>query len=183
MASRLKELMVDEMAKEFAGLERKGCVVVGWQGLKAEDSHRVRMQLSRGGARITVVRNAMFSIALDRLGAAELKDLLHGPTAVVIGEDPVSTAKVVEDALREFSVAEIKGGLAEGQLLDGAAVKRLAELPSRETLLAQAVTCFVGPAQQFANCLAGLLSQLANVFEQLRRKKEGESSSQESEAG
>jgi len=170
--------MVAEMVQRFSGLKEKGCVVVGLEGLNAQDATHVRGMLASKGARMMVVRNRLFSIALERLGVPELKGLLEGPTAVVTGEDPVETARAAREAVEGVSGLAVLGGYAEGRVLDPSGVGNLAELPSRDTLLAQTLACMCSPAQRFAGCLAGIVQRLASVLVQVRDRKR-----QQEEAG
>ena len=174
MSRKLKEMMVDEMTDRFAGLREHGCVVVGFRGVSADDSVRLRTALTEKGAQMMVVRNRLFAIALQQLGVPELGDLLEGPAAVVTGEDPVQAAKAVDAASELAPALSVLGGYAEGSVLDVATVERLAQLPGRQTLLAQVLTCIQAPAQRFANCLKAGIRQLGSVLYQIEQKKRRE---------
>jgi len=177
MSRKLKEMMVDEMTDRFAGLREHGCVVVGFRGVSAGDSVRLRTVLKEKGAQMMVVRNRLFAIALQQLGAPQLGNLLEGPAAVVTGEDPVQAAKAVDAASELAPALSVLGGYADGSLLDAAGVEKLAGLPSRETLLAQTLACIQAPAQRFANCLKAGIQQLASVLYQIEQKKRREEES------
>ena len=124
---------------------------------------------------MTVVRNAMFHVALDQIGTPGLKALVYGPTTIVDGEDAVSAARATQEAARAVPALKVRGGYAEGHLLDPTGVQRLADLPDRETLLAQALACIGAPAQRLAGSLAGALVRMAGLLEELRKKREQES--------
>lgn len=172
MSRMVKELMVEEMAEKFRGISDHGCVLVNYQGLSADEAAQVRAVLAQNDARMMVVKNRLFAIALERIGAAELKKLLNGPSAVVTGQGPVQAAKAVARAGEEAEALSVLGGLAESQLLEAAEVERLASLPDRETLLTQTITCMSAPARQFAGCLQGALRRLGSIFTQLKEQKQ-----------
>ena len=182
MARRLKEIIVGELADRFRDLPEKGCVVVDCTGVNGQDSFQMRSRMSQDGVRMTVVRNAMFHIALDQVGVPGLKPLVDGPTAIVDGQDAVSAARATQEAAKTVPALTVRGGYAEGHLLDPAGVQRLADLPDRETLLAQTVGCVAAPARRLAGCLAGALVRLAGLLEELRKKRE-EGSPEETQGG
>ena len=169
--------MVEELTENFCGLDKRGCVVLNYSGLKGPAAISVRDFIRSKGASMTVVRNTLFGIAVERLGAPGLKGIVNGPTAVVLGEDPVAAARVAEEAAKSFTALRIAGGYAEGKVLDAQGVERLANLPSRETLLSQLLSCACAPAQRFAFGLKSLQTQLAAMLEELREKKSKEEDS------
>lgn len=174
MSRKIKEYMVAEMADRFSGLDEHGCVFVGYQGLSANESAQVRGQLKEDGAEMMVVRNRLFNIALDELGIPELQDLVDGPTAVVMGDNPVQAAKAIDGAVDMAPEISVLGGYAEGEVLKPEGVKKLAELPDRETLLGQVLAGISAPAQQFVNCLNGSMRRFACALQQLKEKREEE---------
>jgi len=176
MSRKLKELMVNQMGEGFSGLQQCGCVVVGFRGLAAAESNEVRRLLAASGARMMVVRNRLFAIALERMGAREVSQLLDGPSAVITAADPVQAARAAGRAAEDFPALTLKGGYVDGHVLDEAGIKKLATLPPREVLLTQVLTCMQSPAQRFANCLCGAIGRLATALRLVRDKKQQESS-------
>ena len=174
MARRVKELTVRELTARFATLGERGCVLMGFEGMKAQDSANVRKLLSGLDARMMVVKNALFARVLEDLGAGALKEFIGGPTAVITSEDAVRAAKAAHEAAGSCQGLRILGGYAEGRVLDGELVEKLASLPGRDVLLSQVLGCMCAPAQRFAGCLVAAMSRLASVLEELRKKKEQE---------
>ncbi len=174
MSRKIKEFMIAEMADRFSELDEHGCVFVEYQGLSANESAEVRGQLKEDGAEMMVVRNRLFNIALEEIGIPELKELVEGPTAVVTGSDPVQAAKAIDEAVDVAPEMSVLGGYAEGEVLSPEGVKKLAELPDRETLLGQVLAGISAPAQQFVNCINGSMKRVASVLQQVKEKKEEE---------
>ena len=129
---------------------------------------------------MTVVKNRFFAIALDRLGAAALKEVLEGPSAVISGQDPVGTARAAQEATKSCPTLQVLGGYAEGHVLDPAGVQKLAELPARDVLLSRTLACMGYPAQRFVNSLSAIIVKLARVLDQLRKKRQEDSAGQDS---
>lgn len=174
MSRKVKELMVDEFAKRLSSIPEKGCVVVGFNGVVAEEATAVRNTLAEKNARMMVVRNRLVSLGLEQLDVPELKQLLDGPTAFVLGEEPVETAKVTDKATEETEGLHIKGGFLEGRLLAAEEVESLAALPDRETLLSQTLMCMMSPAQMFVNGINQVFFQFVSVLDQVKEQKEKE---------
>jgi len=162
------------MKQRFADVKSGGCVVVNFTGLKGPQSAGVRAALTQKGVRITVVRNRLCSIALREMGMAELADILKGPTALVTCGDPIAAARAAGEVAKATPSVKLAGGYAEGRVLGADGIQKLANLPSREVLLSQTLTCMVSPAQRFANGLVLVMQQLGSVMCQLKEKKQQE---------
>lgn len=178
MSRKLKELMVKQMADRFGGLGHSGCVVVGLKRLSGQQSARMRAALSENGARMMVVRNRLFKIAMDEAGVSGLDQLLEGPSAIITGQDVVQAAKAAQVAMQGSDALSVLGGYGDGRVLDAAGVAKLASLPGREALLGQVLSCMCAPAQGFLGCLKGAARQLASVLHQIREKKQQEAQGQ-----
>jgi large subunit ribosomal protein L10 len=178
MSRRLKEWMVGELSSRFSRLDEHGCVVVGFRGLDANEASQCRGILSENGADMMVIRNRLFEIALDEIGAPELKALLEGPTAVVIGEDAVQAAKAIAEAAEENEELDVRGGYAEGKILEAEEVEKLAALPDRETLLTQVLCAVISPASRFVTGINRTMQRFACAVKELEKKR-----AEEDEAG
>jgi large subunit ribosomal protein L10 len=176
MARRVKELMTAELEKRFRDIKETGCVLVNFEGLKADEARIVRASLREVGGEMMVVKNSLFAIALDRLGAAELYSLVRGPTAVIHAQNPVDAARAIKEAAAEYPAIELLGGYADGAVVDAGAVAKLAEIPDRETLLSMVAGALLAPLRRLAFGLTAKQRALLNGLDKLReRKKEEES--------
>jgi len=174
MARRMKELMVEELALRFGKLHQTGCLVVDYSGMTAEDSVRARRAMREFAADMVVVKNSLFNLVLKRLELEQLSSLVEGPTAIVWAADPITAARGLKEVVKTCGALKVRGGLAEGRLLGSRAVDKLADIPDRETLLAQVATCVRQPAQRFVGLLQGAMAQLVSVLEELRKKRQAE---------
>lgn len=174
MPHKIKELMVEELTERFGDLGETGCVLVAFDGLEADEAGAVRSVIREAGGNMMVVKNTLFAIMLDRMGAEKLKELLHGPTAVVQAENPVDAAKAVKHAAQEHRALRVRGGYADGKVIDAELVEKLAEIPDRDTLLAMIAGALQSPLRRLMFGLQAKQRALLNGLMQLRDKKEEE---------
>ena len=141
-------------------------IITDYTGLKVAEFTELRNRLSEVKAEVHVVKNtflrrAMANESLPELGESDL----HGQTAVVVGEaDAAAAAKVLKTFGSEFQRPKIRGGVVDKAVLDSRAIMALADLPSREVLLAQLLGLINSPATKLARLIGTPASQLAQVI-------------------
>ena len=106
-------------------------------------------------------------------GVETLDSYLEGPTGIAFGADEVSCAKVLSDFAREFEKPTVKAAYVAGHVYGPDGVKKLAQLPPREVLLAQFIGGLRSPMQGFVGVLAGSLRQIVGVMDAIGKKKQG----------
>jgi len=149
-------------------------VLVDFRGINVAQAQELRNQCRASDVEYRVVKNTLLRRALDAEGIAGTDAMLTGPTALAISyHDAVTAAKRIKSFSDSFRVVTIKGGILEGSLLGVDEVIRLAELPSREELLARVAACFAGPMTQVARVLQAPVRDLALVTSQLQEKRAG----------
>jgi large subunit ribosomal protein L10 len=130
------------------------------------------------GSSYAVVKNTLTKRAADAVGHADLAPLLNGPTAIAfISGDPVEAAKAIRDFARANPMLVVKGGVVEGRTVDAAEVTRLADVESREVLLAKLAGAMKGNLTKAAGLFQAPLSQVARLAAALQEKKESEEGS------
>ena len=141
------------------------CVVITHQtGLTVAEVTQLRRQMRSAGARYRVTKNRLMRRALEGTAFAALAPLFTGPTAIAFSQDPVAAAKAaVEYANRNTKLTIVGGGLS-GQLLDAAAVRALATLPSLDELRSKIIGLLNAPATKLAVLLQTPGGQLARVL-------------------
>jgi large subunit ribosomal protein L10 len=168
-----KEIMLQEVREKLSGC--KVAIMADYRGLNVAAMTRLRRRLREKGSELKVVKNTLTLKAARDLGFEGLESYLEGPTAIAFSqEDLVAPAKILMDFVKEFKILEIKGGLLEGKAIDVSAVKNLAELPSREVLLARVLGGMQSPMYGFAGALQGVLRNFVYVLEAVRKQKAGE---------
>jgi large subunit ribosomal protein L10 len=160
-------------ASLHADLADTVCVVVTHQtGLSVAEVTQLRRQMRGAGARYRVTKNRLMRRALEGTAFAELAPLFTGPTAIAFSRDPVAAAKAaVEYANRNAKLTIVGGGLS-GQLLDAAAVRALATLPSLDELRGRIIGLLNAPATKLAVLLQTPGGQLARVLAAFSEKGE-----------
>jgi len=141
------------------------CVVVTHQtGLSVAEVTLLRQQMRSAGARYRVTKNRLVKRALEGTKFEALAPLFTGPTAIAFSQDPVAAAKAaVAYANRNTKLTIVGGGLS-GQVLDEAAVKALATLPSLDELRSKIIGLLNAPATKLAILLQTPAGQLARVL-------------------
>ena len=131
----------------------------------------LKMKLKEVDANYIVVKNTLFKVALqDTEQPLETQDL-EGPTAIIyFDEDPTVPAKLVREIQKEKEVLGAKGGVYEGEFLSEQKVMQLAEIPSREVLLAQLVGTMNAPLTGFMNAITGNVKGLTVVLKGISEK-------------
>lgn len=155
-------------------LERgKGIVLADYRGLNVKASNELRRKLKEAGVDFKVVKNTLTLRAARETGLDDLEPYLAGPTAIAVGyDDPVVAAKLLSEFAKTFKQLEIKAGVVEGKVIDAEGVKSLADLPSREQLLAMVAAGMQGPIRGFVFALGGIVRQLVYALDAVRRQKE-----------
>jgi len=158
--------------KEKLGNAR-GAVLTDYRGLNVAEMTELRAKLREANVEYKVLKNTLVTIAARDMGLEGLDPYLEGPTAIAFGtEDAVSPAKILSKFAKDHKDLEIKAGILEGKVIGIEEIKALAELPTREELLAQVLRGMQAPMAGFANVLQGTIRNLVYVLEAIRKEKE-----------
>ena len=161
MARPDKTTAVAELAEDFR--TANATVLTEYRGLSVTSMKELRRALG-STTKYAVVKNTLTKIAAKDAGVEIADDLLTGPSAVAfIKGDPIDAAKSLRDFAKENPFLVIKGGIYEGKSVTPAEIMQLANLESREVLLAK-----------LAGAMKGSLAKAARIFDALRIKLEAE---------
>ena len=162
MASPDKVAAVAELKDRFSN--SAGAVLTEYRGLTVKALKDLRRSLGED-ATYAVSKNTLTTIAARQAGIDGLDEHLVGPTAIAfIDGDPVTVAKGLRDFGRTNPLLIIKGGILDGKFLGPDEVRQLADLESREVLLAKVAGGLQGVLQQAVSLVAAPLSQVARVL-------------------
>lgn len=154
--------VIDDLNGMFT---RSGVVVVThYKGLTVAEISDLRAQMRAAGASLKVTKNTLARRALDGTPFASIAELFKGPTAIAISPDPTSAPKVAVAYARRNDKLQIIGGGLGGALLDQAAVRALAELPSLDELRARLLSLINTPASRLVGLTQAPGGQLARVL-------------------
>jgi len=169
MARPDKAAAIDVLKESFTSAD--AAVLTEYRGLTVSDLKDLRRSLGEN-ATYAVTKNTLTLIAAKQAGIDGLDEQLTGPTAIAfIRGDVATVAKGLRDFAKANPLLVIKGGVMDGRVLDAEAVKKLADLESREVLLAKLAGAMQGSLQQAVSLFAAPLSQAARALGALRRRR------------
>ena len=170
MANAEKTESVEELKERFNGVQT--AVLTEYRGLTVRQLSDLRKQLKSAAAEYKVVKNRLARIAIKDSPLDGLGKHLTGPTGVAYTKkDPVPVAKALQAFVRNNPALTIKVGIVEGKVLEPAALKSLADLPSKDALRAQIVGAVQGPMGKIVTLLTAVQGELVRVLE-ARSKQE-----------
>jgi large subunit ribosomal protein L10 len=156
---------VEELKTRLTGVTT--VFLAEYRGLTVAQLSDLRKQLKTVSAEYKIVKNRLARLAIASSGAAGLGGALKGPTGMVLAKgDPVSVAKTLHTFARTNQALVLKVGVVDGQMLEPAGLKALADLPSREALRAQIVGAISGPLTQLVSLLQAPHRELAYILDQ-----------------
>jgi len=165
---------VADIKKRLEGAE--AVFLTEFRGLSVKDVQELRKSLRESGADYKVVKMTLARLAVGEAGIEGLDEYLVGPTALAFAKrDPVTTAKALKDFSKTHDVFVLKAGLLSGTILTPEQVSKLAEIDSREVLLAKIAGATKAPLYAAAGMFASFSRGAATMFDQLlTKKKSGE---------
>ena len=172
MAGANKANAVAELAEQFR--TSSATVLTEYRGLTVVQLKKLRRSLGPTVS-YTIVKNTLTKIAASQAGVTGLDDLLAGPSAIAfVKGDPVEAAKGIRNFAKENPNLIIKGGVMDGVVLAAADIQKLADLESREVLLAKLAGAMKAKQSQTAALFAAPLSKTARVLGALQTKLESQ---------
>jgi len=153
----------------------KAVFLADFRGMNVEKATTLRNELRAAAVEYKVFKNSLLELASRETDFECLQPYLAGPTSVAISyDDPVSAAKVLSKFAKVPQGAFVlKAGVLSGKLLDVAQIQALADLPSREVLLAKMLGSMQAPVTNFVGLLAAIPGSFVRVLEAIRVQKEG----------
>jgi len=166
-----KQATVARLNEAVAG--SSSILVAEFSQLSANDMNELRRQVSDADAELVVVKNRLFRLALAGTEAGNLAELMTGPRAIIFcNSDAVAPAgAVARFAADHDNAIALKGGFAEGKVLDEEQANYMATLPSRDELLAHVVGGISAPITGLVFTLSGLVSDLVFTLQAVADEK------------
>ncbi len=159
------------------GLERsEASFVVDYQGLKVAELTELRKMLRSKGAEFVVVKNTLASRAVGGTDLEEAGKFFCGCTGIVfVDHDPLASAKILKDFVLDHPQLALKGGILEGEILEGDKIKALGDLPSQEILLSHLLTLMQSPLRRLLGVLSSPMGNLIFLLTSILERKGGSS--------
>ena len=165
-----KKAVVEELKERFD--KSIAGVFVDHCGLSVAEDTQLRNKLRAAGVEYSVIKNTMTRFAVQGTSLEEVDPILNGPTALATSDtDLVAAAKVLVEYAKTNKKLEIKTGYIEGKVISKEEITRLAELPSKEILVATVLGTLNAPIQGFATVLQANISGLARAINAIAEKK------------
>nr|BBF96210.1 50S ribosomal protein L10 [Mycobacterium interjectum] len=172
MARADKATAVADIAEQFK--DSTATLITEYRGLTVANLAELRRSLA-GSATYTVAKNTLIKRAAADAGIEGLDELFAGPTAIAfVSGEPVDAAKAIKTFAKENKALVIKGGYMDGHPLSVSEVERIADLESREVLLAKLAGAMKGNLAKAAGLFAAPTSQMARLLAALQEKKPAE---------
>jgi large subunit ribosomal protein L10 len=155
-----KAAVVAEVSSKLTAAD--AALVTEYRGMTVFALAKLRRALRAQGAEHHVYKNTLARFGAKQAGYEGLADMLVGPSAITfVSGDPSAVAKTLRDFSKENPLLILKGGVIAGKPVDAAAVKALADLPSREVLLSMFAGALKAPLSKTANLLQAPMRRVA----------------------
>ena len=162
------ELLTEKLKKA------KVAVLTDYRGLTVKQMQDLRGKLRTGNVEYRVVKNTLARRAADAAGYKDLESELQGPVAIAFGYDDLSLPpRLINEFVRTTRLKlEVVGGVVEGRVFNRDQIKQLADLPSRDVLLAQLLGTLQSPVAQLVGIMQTPVQQLIGVLNAYKTKLE-----------
>ncbi|NTU89138.1 MAG: 50S ribosomal protein L10 [Actinobacteria bacterium] len=171
MPTQAKIDTVQEIKQYLDGSEAMW--LVDYRGLSVKKTEALRRALRDTGAEMKVYKNKLIEIALRDLDYPEMSDYLNGPNGFVfVSGDIAASAKAIKTFAKKNKELEIRGGLVNGQVMTAEQVMAIAELPSREELIAKLLGTMNNPMSQIVRVLNEPMASFARTLAAIASEKQ-----------
>lgn len=162
---------IESLKNRFANSQLT--ILAGYKGLTVAQMTELRNKLRASQSAFKVVKNRLAKIAVEGSNHADLKDHFKDTVAVATSEaDPTAPAKILVEFAKQNEKLEIKAALLDGKILTNAEVKALADMPSKEELIAKLMGSMQAPAQNLVGVLSQIPRQVVQVLSAVKAQKE-----------
>lgn len=170
-----REQKTEMLASYQQGLaEAPHAFLLDYKGISVPQVTELRSKLREHGGHYLVVKNTLALRAIQGKPLEGLSSWFEGPTAVVFSDgDPVPLAKALTEFAKGAPMVQFKGALVERQPVAAEQIKEIADLPSRQELIAKLVFMLQSPIARFVRGLGAIPQQFVSVLDQVAKSKEG----------
>ena len=156
-AKQAKQVIIDEIKEKLNGAQ--SAVVIDYMGTTVAEADAMRKELREANVDYTVYKNTLIKRAIEGTEFESLRDILEGPTALAISkEDATAPARILKGVFDRYKKMSFKAGVVEGNFYDQEAIKEIANIPSRDVLIAK----FMGSIQSPVSKLVRTFQAIAD---------------------
>ncbi|MDR2163363.1 MAG: 50S ribosomal protein L10 [Clostridiales Family XIII bacterium] len=150
-----KQAVIDEIKEKFE--RASSAVVIDYMGVTVAEADAMRTKLRDSEVDYKVYKNTLISRAIGGTDYEQLNDALAGPSALAFGfEDATAPARVLNGVMKEYKKMTFKAGVIEGVFYDAAGMGQIAEIPSKDVLIAKFLGSIQNPVSGFVRVLAAI---------------------------
>jgi large subunit ribosomal protein L10 len=165
-----KEEILEELKTAFE--DAKGVAFAKYSGLTVDAFQSLRSNLRAKGVKTKVAKKTLVKLAAKEHNWEISDDILDGPIAIAFSmEDEIAAAQELYKFAKKSSAVELTGGISDGKVVGQTIITQLAQLPSKEELLARLVGSLKAPISGFHGVLHGTMRGFVQVCKQLSEKK------------
>ncbi len=157
-AKAQKQIIIDEIKEKLDKAE--SLVVIDYIGTTVAEADAMRKKLREAGVDYTVYKNTLFKRAIEGTNYEEIAKVLDGPSAFAFSfDDATAPARVINGVMKDFNKMSFKAGIVEGTYYDADGIKAIADIPSRDQLIAK----FMGSIQSPVSKLVRTFQAIADA--------------------
>lgn len=157
-AKQQKQVIIDEIKAKLENAQ--AAVVIDYMGITVAQADAMRKTLREANVDYTVYKNTLIKRAIEGTEYAPLAEVLDGPSALAISaEDATAPARVLNGIIKDFKKMEFKAGVVEGTFYDKTGIEAVAEIPSRDELIAKFMGSIQSPVGKFVRTLAAIAEE------------------------
>jgi len=171
MVDSKKAAVITEIEEKLK--KAKGIILTDFQGLNVHEFEEFRKSLGKE-VEYKIFKNTLIRIAASKCNLGDLDKFLKGPTGLTLCyDDPLPVSKKVSDFAKEYKALKIKGGVLEETVVDAGYIKKLAELPSKEELIAMVIGGAKSPLYRLVGALRDPITKLIGVLDTVAAERSG----------
>ena len=157
-AQKQKQVIIDEIKEKLDGAQ--SAVVIDYMGITVAQADAMRKKLREANVDYTVYKNTLVKRAIAGTEFEGLAEVLDGPSALAISkEDATAPARTLNKIIKDFKKMEFKAGVVEGTYYDKTGIEAVAEIPSRDELIAKFMGSIQSPVSKFVRTLAAIAEE------------------------
>ena len=157
-AKQQKQVIIDEIKAKLENAQ--AAVVVDYMAINVAEADAMRKKLREANVDYTVYKNTLIKRAIEGTDYAPLAEVLDGPSALAIStEDATAPARTLNELIKEYKKMEFKAGVVEGTYYDKAGIEQVADIPSRDVLIAKFMGSIQSPVSKFVRTLAAIAEE------------------------
>lgn len=154
-AKQAKQAIIDEIKGKLDGAQ--SAVVIDYMGITVEQADAMRKKLREANVDYTVYKNTLIKRAIDGTEFEGLAEVLAGPTALAISKDDATApARELAAIIKDFDKMEFKAGVVEGTFYDNEGIKTIANIPSRDVLIAKFMGSIQSPVSKMVRTIQAI---------------------------